>query len=142
MDLNLAKLCFHFCFDFMWNAHEMKCGGETSSRPFSEKSQVSISPDQYSKSFTQLLFIVCQVEDYCNILKLSSRPLAHLIKVFWKIKRGLELVSVHHFLHGFWRKIFLLLCSVAWPNFIVWLPLFREMLGNTLFPLISATGAY
>ena len=64
------------------------------------------------------------------------------IKVFWKIKRGLELVSVHHVLHGFWRKLFLLLCSVAWPNFIVWLPLFREMLGNTLFPLISATITY
>ena len=56
----------------------------------------------------------------------------HLILSFFeKIKRGLELNSLPHFLHNFWRKIFLLLYSINWPNFIVWLPLLREILGNT-----------
>ena len=43
-------------------------------------------------------------------------------KMFKKTKRGLKLVSLPHFLHGFWRKIFVLLCSITWPNLIVWLP--------------------
>ena len=32
--------------------------------------------------------------------------------------------------HDFWRKIFLLLYSINWLNFIVWLPLLCEILGN------------
>ena len=44
------------------------------------------------------------------------------IKLFLKIKRGLELVSLPYFLHNikqykiFWRKISLLLYSINWPN--------------------------
>ena len=30
----------------------------------------------------------------------------------------------------FWRKIFILLYSITWQNFIVWLPLRREILCN------------
>ena len=30
----------------------------------------------------------------------------------------------------FWRKIFILLYSITWQNFIVWLPLLREILRN------------
>ena len=52
-----------------------KCGSETSPRPFSEKLKLSISLDQV-QSFLQFDFIVWQVEGYCNISKLSCRPLA------------------------------------------------------------------
>ena len=45
-----------------------KCGGETIPRPFSKKSLV--------QSFIKFIFIVCKVQDYQKILKLSSRPLA------------------------------------------------------------------
>ena len=59
-------------------------------------------------SFTQFVFIVCQVKDYRNILKLRCRALAFIsYKTFSKTKRGLELISLSHFLHDFWRKIFL-----------------------------------
>ena len=65
---------------------------------------------------------------------LSNRPLAFTsYKVFFfkkKKKRGLELISLPHFLHYFWRKIFLLVHSITWQNFIVWLHLLREILGN------------
>ena len=52
-----------------------KWGGETSPRPFSEKSKLIIPLDQCSKVLYSFFF-VCQAEDYRNILKLSSRPLA------------------------------------------------------------------
>ena len=39
-------------------------------------------------------------------------------------------VSPPHFLHEFLRKMFLMLHSINWPNFIVWLPLLLEILGN------------
>ena len=62
------------------------------------------------------------------------------IKLFQKIKRGLELVSLPHFLHNFWRKIFLLLYSINWPNFIVWLPLLCEILGNMCIAIVCKPG--
>ena len=55
-----------------------KRGGETIPRPFSKKSKLNISLDQKSKSFIQF-FIVCQVEDYQNIWKLSYSRLSYLI---------------------------------------------------------------
>ena len=51
-------------------------------------------------------------------------------KLFSKAKRGLELVSLPHLLHDFWRKIFLLLYSINWPSFTVPLPLLPEILCN------------
>ena len=52
------------------------------------------------------------------------------IKLFEKTKSGLELVFLPHFLHNFLIKVFLLRCSINWPNFILWLPLIREILNN------------
>ena len=56
------------------------------------------------------------------------------IKLFWKIKRGLVIVSLPHFPHNFWRKIFLL--PIDWPNFIVWLPLLCEILDNMCITIV------
>ena len=66
----------------------------------------------------------------------------HLILRFFKtyIKRGLELVSLSHFLHNLWRKIFLLLYSINWPNFIVWLPLLCKILGNMCIEFFCKPG--
>ena len=65
-----------------------KCGGETIPIPFSRKPKLRISLDQYSKSFTKFVFIVCQVEDYRNISKLSRRQLAFTSnKAFSKNKK-------------------------------------------------------
>ena len=53
-------------------------------------------------SFTQFVFIVCQVEGYQNILKLSHRPLAFAsYKAFSKNKKGSETSLSSHFLHDF-----------------------------------------
>ena len=45
-------------------------------------------------------------------------------------EKSLELVSPPHILYDFSRKLFLMLHSINWPNFIVWLPLVLEILGN------------
>ena len=64
-----------------------KCAGETIPRPFSKKSILSISLDQYFKVL-QFAMILCQVEGYLKISKLSSRLLAFTSnKVFLKNKK-------------------------------------------------------
>ena len=48
------------------------------------------------------LFMMCQVQWYRNILKLSCRGFAFTsYKAFLKLKRSLELVSLSHSLHDF-----------------------------------------
>ena len=65
----------------------IKCGGETIPRPFSKKSKLGISLDQYSKVLYSF-FVVCQVEDYRNVLELSCKPLAYTsYKAFLKNKK-------------------------------------------------------
>ena len=79
-----------------------KCGADTVPRPFSKKSKLGISLDQYSKVSCSLLFMIYQVEDYQKILKLRCRPLAFTC-FFFKTK-GLELESLPHFLYDSLKK--------------------------------------
>ena len=68
-----------------------KCGEETILRPFSKKKKLDTSLEKEFKSFIQLVFTVCQVEDYRNILKIICRPFTFTsYKAFLKTKRGLE----------------------------------------------------
>ena len=75
----------------------LKSGGKTIPGPFSKISQLSISLDQQPKNLYSLFI----VESYGNILKLKCRPLSPHIKFFSKNKKGLELLSLTHFLHDF-----------------------------------------
>ena len=45
-------------------------------------------------------------------------------------EKGLEIVSEPYFVYYFWRKMSLILYSSNWLNFIAWLPLLLEILGN------------
>ena len=45
-------------------------------------------------------------------------------------KRSLRFVSALHSVHDFSRKVFLILYSIKWPNFILWLSLLLEISGN------------
>ena len=89
-----------------------------------------------SLNFMQFVFTVSQVENYQNMWCADHMLLPRFFKyvrpfynivyervklllLFFFLKKGsLELVSLPHFLHDFWRKIFLLLYSTAWPNFM------------------------
>ena len=87
------------------------------------------------KCYKICFFLVCPSRGIPKKkLKLRCWPLAFTLpylKLFWKAKRGLELVSIPHFLLDFWRKLFLTLHFVNWPNFIAsWLPWLLEILGN------------
>ena len=45
-------------------------------------------------------------------------------------QKGLGLVSPPDFVYDFSIKMFVMLHSIDLPNFIVWLPLLLEILGN------------
>ena len=55
---------------------------------------------------------------------------------FYFVEKGLGIVSPPHFMYGFSRKIFLMLHSINWPNFIVWLPLLLDILGNMCIVMV------
>ena len=107
-----------------------KCGVENIPRSFS--TTLSISLDQWSKVLCSLFLLHAKLWAIEILLKLSCRPFAfNSCRVFLKkTKRRLELVSLPHFMHDFWRKIFLLLYCINWPNFNFWLPLLRKVLDN------------
>ena len=114
-----------------------KCGEEVSLRPFYKKSKFSIPLDQLSEMLWRLFLLYGQVDVYQNILKLRWWPLAFtLCKVFLKHKKRSRTSLPTSFLHGFWRKIFLKLYFRNWTNFIGWLPLHLEILGNMCIVII------
>ena len=49
---------------------------------------------------------------------------------------SLGIVFLPHFVNDFSTKIFLMLYSMNWPNFIVWLFLLLEILANTYIAIV------
>ena len=80
-----------------------KSGEETNPRLFSKIPKLSISLDQQSETLYSLFLWYIQVwyKLWCWLLAFIS------YKVFWKAKRGLELISLPQFLHFFEEKYFL-----------------------------------
>ena len=108
-----------------------KCVRKTITRLFSKKSELSISLYQHFKVIYILFQLFAKLRTVESALNWAAyHLLLPHIKLFKKTKRGLELASLLHFMHDFWRKSFLLLYFIIWPNFNVWLPLIREILGN------------
>ena len=64
----------------------------------------------------------------------------HLYNTFLKNKKRSGIVSLSDFLHAFWRKMFLLLYSIKWPSFSVWLHLIRQKLSNMCIVIASYPG--
>ena len=61
---------------------------------------------------------------------------------FVVLEKGLGIVSPPDFGYDFSRKIFLMLHSINWPNFIVWLPLLLEVLGNMCIAINFEINSY
>ena len=87
-----------------------------------------------------------------NIICVGSRQLGHTIKTyhtsdcwsrdmlnFYFLTKGLGLVSPPHFLHYFLGKLLLMLHSINWPNFIVWLPLLLDISGNVCIVIVLSS---
>ena len=56
------------------------------------------------------------------------------------LEKSLGLVSSPYFVYDFSRKMFLMLYSINWPNFTVWLSLLLEILDNMCIALVSEPG--
>ena len=94
------------------------CDGER--RTFPGKLKFSVYLDQYSKVLYSLfsLYATLRAVETCWNYAEDHFLLPH-VKPFFKIKRGLRLVSLPHFLHNFWRKVFLLLYFINWQRYWV-----------------------
>ena len=59
---------------------------------------------------------------------------------FYFLDKGLGIVSPAHFVHGFSTEMFLMLYSINWTSFIVWLPLLLKILGNICIAIVCYPG--
>ena len=78
----------------------------TISRPFSKKSKLSISLNQWLKVLFRLLSLYAKlraINEYWN--EAVDHLLLPHVNIFWKKKRGLELVSLSYFPYDFWRDM-------------------------------------
>ena len=56
------------------------------------------------------------------------------------LDNGLGIVSPAHFVYDCSKKMFLMLYFINLPNFIAWLPLLLEILGNMCIAIVSYPG--
>ena len=88
-------------------------------------------------SVWSLFLLYDQLKVYQNILKLRCWPLASTLnKTFLKNQEMPWTCLPNSFSAWFLRKIFLVLYLINWPNFIAWLPLILEILGNLCILII------
>ena len=59
---------------------------------------------------------------------------------FYFLEKGLGIVFPSHFVYDFWKKIFLMLYSINWSNFIVELPFVLEILTNICIAIVCEPG--
>ena len=82
------------------------------------------------------LFIANKSKPY-KILDYWSRDILN----FNFSEKGRGLVSSPHSVYDFSKKkMILMLHSIYWPNFIVWLPFFLEILGNMCIAIVCWPG--
>ena len=72
----------------------------------------------------------------CKILGYWCRKMLN----FDFLEKGLGIVSPQHFVYDVSRKMFLILYSINWPNFLVWLSLLLEILGNICIAIVRFQG--
>ena len=82
------------------------------------------------------LYLDIQKNKLYNISDCWSRDMHY----FDVLERGVRIVSLLHYVYDFSRKMFLMLCSIIWPNLIAWLPLLLEMLVNMCIAIICLSG--
>ena len=113
--------------DFLEKSYT-KCG-ETIPRPFAKKLKLS---HLWINSLT--FYTVCF---YC----MPSWGLSKYIETkqqttcFYFIQKEVLNQTLPHFLHDFWRNIFLLLYSINWPHLIVWFNCFLTRILTQIFKL-------
>ena len=114
-----------------------KCWGETIPRPFIKNWNWPY-PWINSLTFYTVCFYYMSSWRISKYIETKQQTTCFYLICFFKKKteRGLKLVLFPHFLHDLWRERFPLLNSINWPNFITWLALLREILGNMCFTIV------
>ena len=78
------------------------------------------------------LIFACNRSKLFKILHYCSRDMLN----FDFLDKGLRIVSPAHFVYDFSTKMFLMLYSMNYPNFIAWLPLLLEILSNMCIAIV------
>ena len=111
-----------------------KCDCKSFPRSISEQLKLSISLDYW---YTVCFYCMPSWRLLKHIETILQTTFFYLILSFfkktWSVLGG---VSVPHFPHNFWRKIFLLLYSVNWPSFIIRLPLLHQILVSMCIAIV------
>ena len=115
-----------------------KWGRETTSKPLFFLKKLSLKERHFVCSFPWLYYISIALRlayNKNNLYKTSDHWSRDILN-FDFLEKDLGIVSPPHFVYDFSTKMFLMLCSINWPNFIVWLPLLLEILGNTCIAIV------
>ena len=114
-----------------------KWGRETSSRPlFIFKKSFVLGKSKWSAAWFHYISIALK-------LAYNRNKLFKTLHYWWRdmlnfdiLDKGLGKVSPAHFVYDFSTKIFLMLHSINWPNFIAWLFLLLEILGYMCIAIV------
>ena len=105
-----------------------KWGRETSSRPlFVFLKSFILGKSKWSAAWFHYISIALKLAYNRNKLFKTLHYWSRNMLNFDFLDKGLAIVSSAHFVYDFSTKMFLILCSINWPNVITWLPLVLEI---------------
>ena len=114
-----------------------KWGRETSSRPlFVFLKSFIWGKSKWSVASFQSLSIVLNLVNNKNKIYKSLEYWSRDMLNFDFLEKGLGIASLSYFGYGFLGKMFLMLYSFNWPNFIAWLPLLLQISVNMCIAII------
>ena len=91
-----------------------------------------------------LSFNIFRLSSTCHTIKTNRIKLwDYWFRYMFKfdiLEKGLGIVSPPYFVYVFSRIMFLMLYSISWPNFIAWLLLLLEILGNVCRVIVCYSG--
>ena len=114
-----------------------KWGRETSSRPlFVFLKSFIWGKSKWPVALFQSLSIVLNLVNNKNKIYKSLEYWSRDMLNFDFLEKGLGIASLSYFGYGFLGKMFLMLYSFNWPNFIAWLPLLLQISVNMCIAII------
>ena len=118
-----------------------KWGRETSSRPlFIFLKSFVLEKSKWSAASFHYILIPLKLAYNRNKLFKTLHYWSRDMLNFDILDKDLEIVAPAHFVYDFSTKMFLMSYSINWPNFIVWLPLLLEILGNMCIAIVCWPG--
>ena len=95
-----------------------------------------LGKSKQSAAWFHYISIALKLAYYRNKLFKTLRYWSRDMLNFDFFDKRLEIVSPPNFEYDFSTKLFHILYSISWPNFIVWLPLLLEILDNMCISIV------